>query len=292
MALENRDAYMVLEDIVGTENISEEPATLDAYAYQWGAALFTNTPYLPRAGAVVLPKNTKEVQSIVRACNKYNVRYKAFSSGWGFYSALGLDDSAIQIDLRRMNRILEINEKSMYAVIEPYVTSAQLQTELMKVGFNMNYVRREDTFFPDSPEMQYLGELQIPIFEGTLRFAQVKEAKAEYRKSQWILEDLKREIHLQVMQALLDLQKFSASLKATEKQIILAEENLRRIKLQYKEGLASNLDVIDANTLLVKAKIGYTNLNYDQALAYFAMQLALGRLSADEVKKIFHDPKS
>jgi len=140
--------------------------------------------------------------------------------------------------------------------------------------------------------MQYLGELQIPIFEGTLRFSQVKEAKAEYRKSQWILEDLKREIHLQVMQALLDLQKFSASLKATEKQIILAKENLRRIKLQYKEGLASNLDVIDANTLLVKAKIGYTNLNYDQALAYFTMQLALGRLSADEVKKIFHDPKS
>ncbi len=161
-----------------------------------------------------------------------------------------------------------------------------------KLSFNMNYVRSEDTFFPDSPEMQYLGELQIPIFEGTLRFAQVKEARAEYRKSQWILEDMKREIHLQVMQALLDLQKFSASLKATEKQIILAEENLRRIKLQYKEGLASNLDVIDANTLLVKAKIGYTNLNYDQALAYFTMQLALGRLSADEVKKVFHDPKS
>ena len=161
-----------------------------------------------------------------------------------------------------------------------------------KVSFNINYVRREDTFFPDSPEMQYLGELQIPIFEGSLRFAQVKEAKAEYRKSQWILEEMKREIHLQVMQALLDLQKFSASLKATEKQIILAEENLRRIKLQYKEGLASNLDVIDANTLLAKAKIGYSNLNYDQALAYFTMQLALGRLSADEVKKIFHDSKS
>jgi len=160
-----------------------------------------------------------------------------------------------------------------------------------KVSFNVNYVRREDTFFPDSPEMQYLGEVQIPIFEGTLRFAQVKEAKAEYRKSQWILEDVKREIHLQVMQASLDLQKFSASLKATEKQIILAEENLRRVKLQYKEGMASNLDVIDANTLLVKAKTGYTNLHYDQALAYFTMQLAIGRLSTDEVKKIFHDPK-
>jgi len=140
MALQNRDAYRALEDIVSPENISEHPAVLDSYAYQWGAALFTNTPFLPRAGAVVLPGNTQQVQSIVRACNKYNVRYKAFSTGWGFYSALGLDETAIQMDLRRMNQILEINGKSMYAVVEPYVTSGQLQAELMKRGFNLNII--------------------------------------------------------------------------------------------------------------------------------------------------------
>ena len=44
----------------------------------------------------------------------------------------------IKIDLRRMNRILEINEKSMYAVVEPYVIGAQLQAELMKRGLNCN----------------------------------------------------------------------------------------------------------------------------------------------------------
>ena len=99
MALKNRDAYRALEDIVAPENISEHPAILDSYAYQWGAELFTNTPFLPRAGAVLLPGNTQEVQAIVKVCNRYNVRYKAFSTGWGFYSALGLDDSAIQMDL-------------------------------------------------------------------------------------------------------------------------------------------------------------------------------------------------
>ena len=55
MALKNRDAYKALSDIVAPENISDHPAVLDSYAYQWGAALFTNTPFLPRAGAVVLP---------------------------------------------------------------------------------------------------------------------------------------------------------------------------------------------------------------------------------------------
>ena len=37
-----------------------------------------------------------------------------------------------------MNRILEINEKSMYAAVEPYVIGAQLQAELMKRGLNCN----------------------------------------------------------------------------------------------------------------------------------------------------------
>ena len=37
-----------------------------------------------------------------------------------------------------MNRILEINEKNMYAVVEPYVIFAQLQAELMKRGLNCN----------------------------------------------------------------------------------------------------------------------------------------------------------
>jgi glycolate oxidase len=140
MALRNRDAYKALEEILGPDYISEEPAVLDSYAFQWGAELFTDTPFLPRCGAVVLPGRTEEVQAIVKACNKYRVRYKAISNGWGFYSALGLDENAIHVDMRRMNRIIEINEKSMYAVVEPYVTCAMLQAETMKKGLNVHMI--------------------------------------------------------------------------------------------------------------------------------------------------------
>ncbi len=129
MALNNRDAYQTLEEIVGPDYISEEPAVLDSYAFQWGAELFTDTPFLPRSGAILVPGRVEEVQAVVKACNKYHVRYKAISNGWGFYSALGLDEDAIHIDMRRFNRILELDETSMYAVVEPYVTCAILQAE-------------------------------------------------------------------------------------------------------------------------------------------------------------------
>jgi glycolate oxidase len=127
-----RDFYRALEDILGPEYVSEDPVITESYANP----IRSGIPFGPRFEAVTLPKDTGQVQAIVKLCNKHKVQYKAASTSW-LYS-----DSAtpgcIKLDLRRMNRILEINEKSMYAVVEPYVIGAQLQAELMKRGLNCN----------------------------------------------------------------------------------------------------------------------------------------------------------
>ena len=93
--------------------------------------------FKPRFEAITLPQNTEEVQAIVKICNKYKVQFKASSTGWGFFGDPG-GPGVIKIDLRRMNHIIEINEKNMYAVVEPYVIYAELQAELMKRGLNCN----------------------------------------------------------------------------------------------------------------------------------------------------------
>ena len=138
MAL-TRDFYRALEDLLGPENVSEDPVIIESYAFPMrsgvagGSGLETETRMtIPRFEAVTLPKDTSEVQAIVKFCNKHNVQYKASSTGWLYCDPTG--PGCIKIDLRRMNRILEINEKSMYAVVEPYVIAAQLQAELMKRG--------------------------------------------------------------------------------------------------------------------------------------------------------------
>jgi glycolate oxidase len=122
-----RELYKALEDVVGPENISEAPVILNSYA-QRGR---------PKFEAVTLPDSTGEVQAIVRLCNRYKVQFKASSTGWGAYGDAG-GPGVVKLDLRRMNRILEINEKNMYVVVEPYVIYAQLQAELMKRGLNCN----------------------------------------------------------------------------------------------------------------------------------------------------------
>ena len=138
MAL-TKSMYRALEDIVGQENISEEPAILDTYAFQWATEITRGERFGIRPEAVVLPESTEQVQAIVKACNKYKIKFKAFSTGFGSWAAPGTE-GVIQLDLRRMNKILEINEKNMYAVVQPYVTSGQLQAELMKRGLTCNVI--------------------------------------------------------------------------------------------------------------------------------------------------------
>ncbi|MGV9206175.1 MAG: FAD-binding oxidoreductase [Promethearchaeia archaeon] len=130
-----------LEDIVGAENVSDSAPITVGYAYNWCTELsnyidkdspsqFSEVPK-----AVILPASTKEVQKIVRVCNDYNIKFKAQSTGFGPWNQPKTDNCII-VDLKRMNKIVKIDEKNLYAVIEPYVSGAQLQAELMKVGLN------------------------------------------------------------------------------------------------------------------------------------------------------------
>ncbi len=133
-----KKVYKELEEVLGAENISQEPMIMDSYAWQPAINLATE-PWIFRPAAVVLPQTTEEVQGIVKICNKHKVKYKAHSTGWACWGGPG-EEGVVQIDLRRMNRILEIDEKNMYAVVEPYVCCSQLQAEAMKVGLNCHII--------------------------------------------------------------------------------------------------------------------------------------------------------
>lgn len=118
MAL-SKEVYKEFEDVVGEENICDDPAIMPSY-------------FATEFAAVILPKDTAEIQAIVKLCNKHKLKFRAISTGWtGVFP-----ENIILLDLRRMNHIIEINEKNMYAVVEPYVISAELQAELFKRGLN------------------------------------------------------------------------------------------------------------------------------------------------------------
>jgi glycolate oxidase len=135
MALTKKQ-YAAFEDIVGPDYISADPVIL--YPYSWRSGLYAGlNKFTPLFEVAILPQSTEEVQAIVKVCNKLKLQFKATSTNWGPYNDAS-GPGVIKIDLRRMNRIIEINEKSMYAVVEPYVIGAQLQAECMKRGLICN----------------------------------------------------------------------------------------------------------------------------------------------------------
>ncbi len=131
------------QEIVGVENINDGEVMTNAYAYNW-CTEFVNymngndpIPFSPIPKAIILPSTTEEVQKVIQICSKYKIQFKAQSTGLGPWNQPSTDNSVI-LDLRRMNKIVKINIKNLYAVVEPYVTGAQLQAEVMKYGLNVH----------------------------------------------------------------------------------------------------------------------------------------------------------
>ncbi len=127
--------------VVGKDNINDGEVITNAYSYNWCQEI-TNyidgkdpIPFSPIPKAVILPSTTEEVQMIVKLCNKYKIQFKAQSTGLGPWNQPSSSNSVI-LDLRRMNKIVKIDEKNLYCVVQPYVSGSQLQAELMKFGMN------------------------------------------------------------------------------------------------------------------------------------------------------------
>jgi hypothetical protein len=157
----SREAYRALENCVGPDNISDDPVICDTYAYQYLAEFIRadhTDHFMPRPVAAILPGSTEEVQAIVKVCNRYKIKVKPYSTGWYFYGAPQKDGvDTVQLDLRRMDRILELDEKNMLAVVEPYVICGTLQAEAMKVGLNLNIIGAGASTSPLASTTSYLG---------------------------------------------------------------------------------------------------------------------------------------
>ncbi|KAJ5986626.1 D-lactate dehydrogenase [Penicillium sp. IBT 35674x] len=80
------------------------------------------------ASAAVLPQSVEELQSVLKIANKYVIPLWTFSRGknLGYGGPAPRLSGSVAVDLHRMNRIIEVNDKYSYAVVEPGVTFTDL----------------------------------------------------------------------------------------------------------------------------------------------------------------------
>jgi glycolate oxidase len=93
------------------------------------------------ADAVVLPANTAEVARVVKLCYTHGVPFVPRGAGTGYTGGAVPLHGGVVISMERLNRIIEIDEENLLAVIEPNVITGDLQAAVEKVGL----------FYPPDP---------------------------------------------------------------------------------------------------------------------------------------------
>jgi glycolate oxidase len=123
-----------LTSIVGPGYVKTDDESRLAYGTD---ALKRGTP----ADVVVLPANTADVAAIVTSCAEHRVPIVPRGAGSGYTGGSVPLHGGVVVSLERMNRILEIDEANLIAVVEPNVITGDLQDAVERVGL----------FYPPDP---------------------------------------------------------------------------------------------------------------------------------------------
>ncbi|MDU2063931.1 MAG: FAD-binding oxidoreductase [Sporomusaceae bacterium] len=122
-----------LKSILGDKKVITDPDIMEPYSHDE----VPDSQYAHMPDVVVLPETTEEVSAVVKLANKYLIPLVPRAAGTGLACGVVPQLGGIVLSIEKMNRILEINEDSLYAVIEPGVRTEEFQKEVK--GKNLFY---------------------------------------------------------------------------------------------------------------------------------------------------------
>jgi glycolate oxidase len=133
------DITQSLAEIVGESYVSDQPE--EAYFYARDPGLMpTHEP-----DYVVVPKTVEEIQKIVRLANREKIPIVPMGAGLALTGLVIPLKGGIVVDMKRMTRILGVNEKARLVTVEGGTSQGLLRAYLEK-----NYPRLRHSI-PDSP---------------------------------------------------------------------------------------------------------------------------------------------
>lgn len=125
----------------------------------------------------------------------------------------------------------------------------------------------------------YAGiNLNVPIFNGFQKNADLKKARLQLEQSQNNLQNFKDSIDESVQRAINDYHTAVTTLDYQKRNVTLAESIYNQSQKKYESGLASTLDITNAQSDLRVAQSNYVNAKYDAVIAQIDYLYATGQL--------------
>ncbi|GIV79939.1 MAG: flavoprotein [Litorilinea sp.] len=161
-----------LEDIVGAHFINTDESNKLIYSTDWSwmpQMWLDRGRLLMGPDFIVHPGSTEEIAQIMEVANKYRIPVIPWGGGSGTQGGALPLFGGILVDMKRMNRILEIDEVSLTVTAEAGINGQQLEWALNERGLTLPH-------YPASANCATLGGYLAPRGTGTIS---TKYGKAE-----------------------------------------------------------------------------------------------------------------
>jgi alkyldihydroxyacetonephosphate synthase len=161
-----------LEEIVGQDHITTDDSDKLMYSadWFWPPQMWRDRGHpLMSPDYIVHPGSPEEISNILEIANKYKIPVIPWGGGSGTQGGATSLYGGIVLDLKRLDRIIEINEQAMTVTAQAGINGTHLEWELNERGFTLPH-------YPASANAATLGGYLAPRGSGTIS---TKYGKAE-----------------------------------------------------------------------------------------------------------------
>jgi outer membrane protein len=151
-----------------------------------------------------------------------------------------------------------------------------------EIGLTYQYISQGDSAtvsgspYVDANHWEVMAVASWTFWEWGKTYYAGREKESLKRQFIETKSDVEDGIRLQVKQAMLDLDSSAKNIPTTQKGIEAGEENLRVNAERYRAQVSTITDLLDAQTLLARARLDYYRALYDHNLAKARLDRALG----------------
>jgi len=177
---------------------------------------------------------------------------------------------SLRPELQSLDATIEISEKAVGINKAGY---------LPKVFLNANYGyqrpdRMYDPYFYATWTVSIMA--QFNLFDWGETSLKTDQAKSRVKQLEIAKQQLKDGVTLEVTQNYLALNEAKEKIEKSRLSVEQAEENYRVTNEKFREGLATNTQIYDANILLVQARTNYVSALADYKIALARLKKATG----------------
>ncbi len=227
-------------------------------------------------------------QAAIKAQNALDIARSAFNRllGRPLHQAVALDELEPAAPGETLDALSEraLDQRHELQALRAQISALRHQAAAVRAGagpqlaLSGGYGYQQNRYTVHEGQWSVNLGLQWQVFDGGLIRHQAAASERQATALQEQHDDLASRITLQVRQYWLDVQETRKRIEVTAKAIAQAEENLKVNRDRYENGLSTNTEVLDAETLRTRSQGNHASAIYDAVLASLRLQRAAGEL--------------